>query len=670
MKSMVSPQTPALIRAFRAIALLAIFGSAGAFAKTAAPAWIATAAARPHPQYARSTTAEVLYDDAVNTVGPDGKITTVARYAIRVLKRPGRDYAVMRTTYNTDSEKIVSVRAWLVRGSGDVKVYTQRDAIDGALSPDALYSESRAIVISAVEQADVGSVFGYEVTTEDRSVFAQSDWNFQADIPVQFSRVTWHVPKGWTVSAMTFNHTPVAPSAAAPDTTTWELHDLPAIPEEPFGPSPAHLKASLGIDLHPPAAASGARIARHPFQSWSDVSTYLTGLQDPPAAPDAATEAKTRAILASAGPTLWDRIVAMGRFAQSVNYVSIDLGLGRGGGYTPHAAAEGLRCNYGDCKDKSTLMRAMLRAAGISSFAVAAYWGDRAAVREEWPSPQQFNHCIVAVQVDASVTAPSVVEHPTLGRLFFFDPTDSNTRPGDLDYDHQGSLVLVVAGAGGGLVRLPFLPPENNRLARTIVAQLSENGSITGTIVEKSSGQGAARERSYFRGSGGAEYRKIIEDWISSSVNGASLSRVTPEDDINAGGFSLTVDFAARSYAQPTGTKLFMMKPAIVSRREGTSLTAMTRTLPVILEPQSFTETTEIALPPGFRVDETIAPTDLTTPFGHYTARCTIEPGRLRFERSLTLRASEVPVENYPEVRKFFEAMVKAEQTPVVLARD
>jgi transglutaminase-like putative cysteine protease len=44
--------------------------------------------------------------------------------------------------------------------------------------------------------------------------------------------------------------------------------------------------------------------------------------------------------------------------------VGIDFGVGR---YQPHAAAEVLANQYGDCKDKDTLLEALLRAKGFTT---------------------------------------------------------------------------------------------------------------------------------------------------------------------------------------------------------------------------------------------------------------------------------------------------------------
>ena len=53
--------------------------------------------------------------------------------------------------------------------------------------------------------------------------------------------------------------------------------------------------------------------------------------------------------------------------ARNVRYVSISLGVGR---YQPHSASDVLQNGYGDCKDKHTLLSAMLRAEGIQSYPV------------------------------------------------------------------------------------------------------------------------------------------------------------------------------------------------------------------------------------------------------------------------------------------------------------
>src|SRR5213075_1499208 len=150
-----------------------------------------------------------------------------------------------------------------------------------------------------------------------------------------------------------------------------------------------------------------------------EVSRWLTELSDPQAAANEAMSAKAQSLAGGAG-TEYEKIRAIAQFAQSVNYVSIQTGLGRGGGYRPHSAAEVFAKSYGDCKDKANLMRAMLKAVGIDAVPISIYSGDRDYVRADWPSPQQFNHCIIEVRVSDETHAATIIRDPKLGRLLIF----------------------------------------------------------------------------------------------------------------------------------------------------------------------------------------------------------------------------------------------------------
>jgi len=90
---------------------------------------------------------------------------------------------------------------------------------------------------------------------------------------------------------------------------------------------------------------------------WTSVSRWLSELSDPQAELSESIAARAATLTSGAG-TEFQKIQAIGKFAQGVQYVSIQTGIGRGGGYKPHAAKEVLEKQYGDCKDKANLMRA------------------------------------------------------------------------------------------------------------------------------------------------------------------------------------------------------------------------------------------------------------------------------------------------------------------------
>jgi len=366
------------------------------------------------------------------------------------------------------------------------------------------------------------------------------------------------------------------------------VRNLPHIEDEPAAPEMTNLAARVAVSVYPP---EGKATNLRTFSSWKDVSRYKSELSDPQAGYNDAIAAKARDLTASAR-TEYEKIQAVGRYAQSVNYISIQTGVGRGGGYRPHPAADVFSKNYGDCKDKANLMRAMLKSLNIESYPVSIFSGDPTYVRSEWPSPHQFNHAIIAVKIGDGTESPAIVKHPQIGRLLIFDPTDEDTPVGDLPDHEQGSFALIAAGEHGELMRMPVTEPEANKLDRS-----------------------------------------------------------------------------SASYAQTMRGNLIVFKPAIVGRRSSLLLTDAKRQHPVVLESQAYSETVRLKLPAGFDVDEIPDAAEMNQPFGNYAAKFEVKDGHLIFRRTLVLKSSQIPVEQYAAVRSFFQRIHAVEQAPVVLAK-
>jgi hypothetical protein len=629
-----------------------------------APQWLQQVAAIKVPAYDKEVPAVVLRKDQDVVVSSDGRITTTTTYAVRILTRDGRMFADAVEMYLTKSSKINDMHAWLIRPNGIVKKYGKDETVDRISDPNDIYDEYRLKEIDASADADAGVVFGYQSKSEEQPLFNQDTWAFQNRLPALESRYSLTLPAGWRATSITFNHEKIEPSVSG-TTYAWELRDLTPIRPEPASPKIKSLAPQVAINyfLADSSASAGSKV----FETWGQVSRWGTELHNPQAIPDESVAAKARELTASSKTEL-DRIRAIAHFVQNLQYISIDIGVGRGNGYRPHLASQVLAKAYGDCKDKANLMRAMLKAINITAYPVFIYAGDSTVVREEWASPYQFNHCIIAVKVSDETTAPTVITNE-LGRLLIFDATDPNTPVGDLPEDEQGSFALLVAGEAGQLVRMPILPPEASSFDRQADVVLTSEGSITATVRERASGQAAADFRRQFRGLSSSGYWKLIEGWVSYGATGAKVSRVVPKDNNEGGRFDLDVDFSAINYAQLMQNRLLVFKPAIVSRQESLSLTEATRKHPVVLESRAFSETVRVKLPLGFEVDELPDPLKLDASFGSYNTTYAVKDGELVFTRTLAQRAGTIPAAQYQTVRSFFERIRAAEQAPVVLAR-
>jgi hypothetical protein len=630
-----------------------------------APAWLQQATQIKTPTYDKDVPAVVLRNDQTLTVSEDGKVLSSRVYAMRILTREGREYAEAFEVYLTNSSKVKELRAWLIRPDGKVKKYGGDETVDRITDPNDVYNEYRVKVIDASNDADAGTVFGYEAVSEERPLFGQDIWNFQKRLPTVSSRFVLALPSGWQASGVTFNHPKLEPAVSG-STYSWELQNLPPIKYEPASPRTSSLAPRLAVNYFP--VESGMGKPARAFENWIQVSQWGSEIHDPLGTPDETVAAKAKELTAKYSSEI-EQIRAIAQFVQRLQYISIDIGVGKGNGYRPHPPAQVLAKAYGDCKDKANLMRTMLKAINISAYPVFIYLGDPTQVREEWASPSQFNHVIIAIKVSDAIKADTILQHPTLGRLLVFDATDEHTPVGDLPDEEQGSLALIVAGASGALMRMPVLPPEASQLLRDAEVDLAADGSITVSVRERSVGQAAVSERRAFRALSNPEYKTMIERWVTHGATAAKVLKVEPKDQSSENKFALDVDFSARSYGQLMQDRLLVFNPAIVSRRQSLDLTEPKRQHPIVLDSYAFTEKVRVKLPAGFAVDELPDPVKLEVAFGSYETKYEVKDGELLFTRIMAQRAGTIPAAQYQGIRTFYERMLAAEQSPVVLIR-
>ena len=627
-----------------------------------APGWLRELTSVTVPPQSAKVAAYVLWDEEAITVEPTGRKIFVRRQAIRILNGEGRRYGQAVESFLAGSSKVRDLRAWVISASGQTKFYGKDKVVERGVVTDDLYSDARIRQIAG--EVDPGGTFGFESTVEDSSVFLQAQFGFHSGIPVHLARFSVTLPPDWQLKSTLLNHAGLVPKVEG-STHTWEMRELPYFEREPASPGLGRLGPRIAVSFVPPAAAAGASVGRV-VRDWADVSRWMAELSDPQAQPDPAITAKA-AQLTAGFTTELDRLRALARFAQSIRYVSIQRNIGRGGGYQPHPAKDVFNKAYGDCKDKATLMRAMANSLGFTTYGVSAYSGDRDAVRPSWASPHQFNHAIMAIGVADSTDTPSVTAVPGLGRLLFFDPTDSNTAFGHLPLDEQGSYVLIEAGDRGQLIQLPMAQARANLVERTIQMRLMPAGGMQATLQEKSLGGAATMERSRFKQLTADNYRRLMERWVARSVPGSNLDKVTQEDTDEA--FTIRLSVAAASYGKMMQNRLLVFRPTAVMRGSYSPFTEAKRTHPIVLDPEAFTESTTVTLPAGFKVDELPEPVTLRTTFGEFRSSYEAKDGQVLVQRSLEVHSATVPADRYAEVKNFFEQVQGHEQAPVVLIK-
>src|SRR5581483_1856025 len=125
------------------------------------------------------------------------------------------------------------------------------------------------------------------------------------------------------------------------------------------------------------------------FENWEQIGRWYAQLEKDRRMPT--PEVRTKAEELTKGLTTDDqKIEALYDYvSKNFRYVSLSLGLSR---YQPHPAADVLHNQYGDCKDKHTLLTSLLEAEGWKANSVLI--NSSRKLDPDMPSPSQFDHVI------------------------------------------------------------------------------------------------------------------------------------------------------------------------------------------------------------------------------------------------------------------------------------
>jgi hypothetical protein len=632
-----------------------------------APLWLLEEAKRDLPPYPAETEAVVLLNEQTTSVNLKGVIVTSCRRAIRVLRSGGVRPAAQIVLYQGFDTKIKSMEGWVVNPSGDPRKMTMKQAMQTAMAPDTLYMDASFYML-AIPEVDTGSVVGYEWEEERTPPSLEDAFSFQESYPTLLARYTLTLPPGWQPGFNWVNWSADGnrPSSSAPSTTTFEIPNIPAIAEEPFQPNVRALAARLVVRLLPPGQDGRS------FPGWPDMGTWYEHLSRIQRVPEETVSEKARSLaLGAASP--FARIRALTDFVQKdIRYVSIQIGIG---GFQPHSAQSILANRYGDCKDKATLLAAMLKALDIESFYLIVNT-DRGAVTLESPvSLYSFNHAILAIRLPDDVPdegLDGLIRNPRLGRLLVFDPTSPITPLGRLPYYLQDNTALLVFAGGGELTRLPRPGPESNLLERKGRFTLTSDGTLSGEVEETRRGALADPFRYAMQTLTDAERLKLGEKLLASSFAAFSLTKIEIHNLTDSSrDLLIRYRFSVPYYAKVAGG-LLIVRPRVVgskavnlAKRDKSARRYAIDLETTTLERDEFT----IELPDGCAVEDLPKLTELDAGFATYRSSTEGSGRTLVYRREYRLADPILPAGRFDEALRFFLAVGANENQSALVKR-
>lgn len=371
------------------------------------------------------------------------------------------------------------------------------------------------------------------------------------------------------------------------------------------------------------------------FNSWEAVGDWYAGLETDRIKPT--PEIKAKAAELTKGLTDdREKVRAIYDYVSTrFRYIGIALGMGR---YQPHMAGEVLENGYGDCKDKHTLLAALLTAAGFKVH--AALIDSERDIDADVPSPGQFDHVISVVEL--------------AGSQVWLDTTPEVSPFGFLMGPLRGKHALVVrAGSPSELAMTPLNPGSKSSQTFTMKAKLDDAGHLTGEAERVIDGSDfEILLRSGFRLTAMPQWKDLVQriSYVSGFAGDVSNVTASSVESIEEP-FRFSYAYDRKDYADWANRHTSPPLPVLYlpDIKEGKTVPAAPIWLGV---PGEVKYHSIMDLPKDYKI-ELPKNVDLKEEFAEYHATYEMKDGAFVADRRLILTTSEVPIAAYEKYKAF-----------------
>src|SRR3984885_575731 len=239
------------------------------------------------------------------------------------------------------------------------------------------------------------------------------------------------------------------------------------------------------------------------FVSWEQIGRWYASLEKDRRAPSPEVRAKADELTKGLNTQL-DKVEGLYDFvAKNFRYVSLSLGVGR---YQPHAASDVLHDQYGDCKDKHTLLASLLEAEGLHASSVLI--NSSRKLDPAVPPPSQFDHVITLLPLSKGKDNEEV----------WMDTTSEVAPFRLLAYSLRKKQALVIPPAvppsavAPHLEQTPADTPMPDTEVSKIDGKINEIGKLEAHVHYEFRGDEELLLRSVFRRVPQANWQRVVEN--------------------------------------------------------------------------------------------------------------------------------------------------------------
>jgi transglutaminase-like putative cysteine protease len=576
-------------------------------------------------------------------INRDGSYTEKVHFIERIQNERGMIYGEIPIAYDNRYEKIKKIKAYTITPDG--KRYRCRKIQDIDTSVEAYYSDTRKKVIS-MSNVIPGSIIDIEYEKfHNRGVIKGEyfcTWVLSDIIPRKYQILIYSVPEDMAIyfKYIRIDKRPKISKKNGRIIYRWEFKNDECYDEELIEES----FTVPQVELVPYLCIST-------MKDWSELGDWIRQVYSKNIILTDEIKTVIRQITKDK-ESLQEKIEAITKYLRdNFRYVAMMLAEHN---LEPHPAYEVFQNKFGDCKDQSILLITMLKELGMKSYPVLVRDYKDGDIREFLPSPNYFNHVIVAVELE--------------GKLYFVDPLIEGYRIDEIPYGLEGDYVFIVTDKNSEFMQLPFMHLSQKTVINNNNIYLRDDGSAVIELKYIADRNESINLRKNIRLSTQRAAKDFIEFLENLTKGGELIDYSVNGIEDKYGLLTLRLKSQVQKY-----TKLF--GPIMIFGYDSTSFSDIfyqkERKYPIWFNTEAKTiEITEYVIPEDFSFEYIPDNVSLNSDWMKVTVRY-IRKNRniIRKEKSLHYKIAIISPERYQEVKDFLCKVDEKLQECIIIKR-
>lgn len=588
---------------------------------------------------------ELVYEDA-------HKLVVKTLLEITVLNENGRKHTDFVIPYSPD-ESIKKLEATLYGADGKkIRSYREKDFTDQSVLMESTMLHDYRIKVLQVFYPNYPYTVVLETSQQINHILGIPGWMPQMDyrIGVEYSSYSFTYHDQFPIKYRLNMLDQPLRSVPKPGLTNlkWEIRNLVPVQEEMYSPDFDEQTPSLYLvpECFEYRGSEGCYLDWNTYGKW--VGSLLKSRSDTNEDMEKAVKELVRNVEDER-----EKIKLIYKYMQNrTRYVSIQLGIG---GFQPFPATQVEETGWGDCKALANYTKTLLHIAGIDAHYCVIGVDNREIKYDDFPSPDQANHVILGVPVEADT--------------MWLECTSQQLPFGFIPYSLQGRKVLWVDEKldAGTLVSIPQPETSYNTRQRNIHLDLDANGNATGNMETLVKGGEISWLFPEIWMPEKEKERLIKEKYMMPGFSLLSFDFVLDETGNSFASEKITMNL--NQMASKTGDRLFVKSNMFGSKKNIPVKIKKRRAKLMIQNSFHHQDTVTIKIPEGYKVEHLPEGFELNKAFGNVKATYEIKGNQLIYTKILNVRHYTGQPAEYNEFVDFLMQVNKADEQNFVLVK-